>query len=142
MLIENNVAVLRAQKDWERTFDAVPELIMILDSRHTIQRVNRKMAECCGVPAAELVGRKCHEVIHGLPEASSGCAVSCGVTGSTVFIREIKGELFNGIFEVTVSPLSDEDEEVSAYVHVMRDITEQRKPNFWFNNVLNIVTPH
>ncbi len=120
-------AALRAKKDWERTFDAVPELIMILDSHHAILRVNKNMADRCGIPAEELIGRPCFEVIHAQPDSSPGCAIARGATGSTVFIREIHGEKINGIFEVTISPLSDEDEEITAFVHVMRDITEQKK---------------
>ena len=58
--------IIHAKKDWERTFDAVPDLISIIDIHHTITRVNKAMAERCGHTPEEMIGRKCHEVMHGL----------------------------------------------------------------------------
>ena len=40
----------RAKQDWERTFDAVPDLIAIIDPQHRILRANRTMAERLGTP--------------------------------------------------------------------------------------------
>ncbi len=37
--------ILRAKNEWERTFDAVPDLIAILDREQRIVRVNKAMAE-------------------------------------------------------------------------------------------------
>ncbi len=36
--------IVRAKEEWEKTFDAVPDLIMILDLNHRIVRANRAMA--------------------------------------------------------------------------------------------------
>ena len=38
------VAIAAAKDEWERTFDAVPDLIAILDRQHRIVRVNAAMA--------------------------------------------------------------------------------------------------
>jgi len=75
---QSDKAVIRAKTDWERTFDAVPDLISIIDLNHTITRVNKAMAERCGLTAAEIVGRKCHETVHGL-SAPPCCCPSHGM---------------------------------------------------------------
>lgn len=60
--------VLRAKEDWERTFDAVPELIAILDKDYRIVRVNKAMAARLGVNPAECIGLTCYHAIHGTTE--------------------------------------------------------------------------
>lgn len=51
---------------WERTFDALPLLVALIDSRHRILRTNAAMAETFGKKPADLVGAPCYELIHGL----------------------------------------------------------------------------
>ena len=63
--IQDEKNIHTAKLDWERTFDAVPDLIAIIDLNHTMTRVNKAMADRCGLTPAELIGRKCHEVMHG-----------------------------------------------------------------------------
>ena len=41
---------------WQRTFDAVPDLIFVLDNEHRIVRANRAAAERLGCPAEGLDG--------------------------------------------------------------------------------------
>jgi PAS domain-containing protein len=54
-------AALRAKQGWERTFDAVPDLIAILDEHYHVVRANRAMAQRLGVTPDECVGKVCFE---------------------------------------------------------------------------------
>ena len=56
--------VLPLEYEWERTFDAVPDLIMILDDQHRIVRVNRAMAAQIGAQAR---GHRRAEVLRNRP---------------------------------------------------------------------------
>jgi len=116
-------AVLRAKTDWERTFDAVPDLISIIDSTHTITRVNRAMADRCALNVDEIVGRKCYETVHRLHTVRCCCPSLPMLQDGQVHTMEIKEKALNGFFDVTVSPLFDDQGRVTAFVHVMRDIT-------------------
>ena len=120
-------AVIRAKRDWERTFDAVPDLISIIDINHTITRVNRAMADRCGLTADEVVGRKCYEVVHGLSDSPCFCPSIAMIQDGRVHNAEIAEKVLNGFYDVTVSPLFDEQGRVTAFVHVMRDTAEHRK---------------
>ena len=66
-------ALSRAKREWERTIDAVPDLITILDQDHHIVRANRAMAETFGVAPAELVGKPCYEYMHQTPCPPAVC---------------------------------------------------------------------
>ncbi len=124
---QTDEAVYRAKKDWEKTFDAVPELISIIDLDYTITRANKAMAARCGLTPQELVGRKCHEVICGISDSRSSCPHFIMTQKGMEHRDEFERELLNGVFDVTVSPLFDDDGAITGCVHVMRDITKRKQ---------------
>jgi len=66
-------AAIQATKDWEHTFDAVPDPIAILDNKYRVVRVNRAMAARLGVTPEECVGVICYRAIHGTDKPPSSC---------------------------------------------------------------------
>jgi len=120
-------AVMRAKKDWERTFDAVPDMISIIDLNYTLTRVNRAMADRCGLTPEEIVGRKCYEVVHGLAKPPSSCPHARLLQDGLVHNEEASEEKLGAVFDFTVSPLIDDEGRMIASVHVMRDITERKR---------------
>ncbi len=123
---QTDIAALRSKNDWERTFDAVPDLIAIVDTNHTIIRVNKAMADRFDLIPEALVGRRCHEVVHGLKTPPSCCPGTDLVQCGKVHHVRIEEKRLNGVFDITVSPLFDEGN-ISGCVHVMRDVTEHVK---------------
>ncbi|OGR27941.1 MAG: hypothetical protein A2X83_01675 [Desulfuromonadales bacterium GWD2_54_10] len=119
-------AVRRGKRDWERTFDALPDLISIIDINHTIIRVNRSMAERFGLTPAKLVGRKCCELVHGMELPQANCPVVGMTRDGLVHNKEYQEKIQDAFFDITVSPLYDEEGKITSYVHVMRDITERK----------------
>ncbi|TGU74119.1 response regulator [Geomonas terrae] len=120
-------ALSRGKREWELTFDAVPDLIFITDTRHTITRVNRAMAERVGMHPSELPGRKCYEIFHGLKASPDTCPFLRLMEDGEAPNVEIEEKHLGGFFEISVSPLYNEVGELAACVHVARDITERKK---------------
>ncbi len=114
-------AVRRAGDEWERTFDAIPDLIAILDREHRVVRGNRAMAAALGLKPAELVGRPCYEAVHGLGAPPDFCPHSRLVRNGQEHSAEVHE--FGRDFLVTVSPLTDGQGNTLGSVHVARDIT-------------------
>jgi PAS domain S-box-containing protein len=106
---------------WEATFDAVPALICIIDTSHTIVRANLAMAQYCGMAREELPGRKCHTVMHGSGTPVESCPHTAAIRGGAPHSMQVKeGER---TLEVTVSPIRNTRGEVTGYVHVARETT-------------------
>ncbi len=120
-------ADLRAKNDWERTFDAVPDLISIIDLNHTITRVNKAMADCCGLSPKELIGRKCYEVMHGTPHHHPCCPHAELIQDGLEDTKQIEEKRLERTFDITVSPLHDADGQLTACVHIARDISERKR---------------
>jgi PAS domain-containing protein len=53
---EAEETAIRATTNWEYTFDAVPDMIAILDEEYRVVRANRAMAARFGVTPEECVG--------------------------------------------------------------------------------------
>lgn len=118
--------VLRTIQEWEHIFDAVSDLIFIVDNDHTVVRVNRAMAECCGLTPKELVGRKCFEVMHNLNSAPENCPHARLLAYGTPQTAEISDDKLHTTLEVTMSPMFNTDGQITTCVHVARDVTEKR----------------
>jgi PAS domain S-box-containing protein len=56
---------MTAPNEWEQTFDALPDLIMILDRDYRIVKANRAMAKKLGRAQKDLVGHPCYKIVHG-----------------------------------------------------------------------------
>ncbi|MCM0080568.1 response regulator [Geomonas sp. Red32] len=119
--------VSRGKREWEQTFDAVSDLILIVDTNHTISRANRAMAERLGLSPADLPGRKCYEVFHHSSTPSHCCPFDRLIGEGGEQREEIEEPTLKGFFELTASPLYDEQGELVACVHVAREITERKR---------------
>jgi PAS domain S-box-containing protein len=113
----------RGKDDWARTFDAVPDLILILTTS-TAWRANKAMAQRMGCSPEDLIGQSCHQVVHDSHTPPRFCphrnywpaATSMRWRFTTSDWRHVPGP---------VSPIRPGDT-IMGSVHVARDITEQK----------------
>ncbi|MEE9497328.1 MAG: response regulator, partial [Desulfobacterales bacterium] len=119
-------AILKAKKDWERTFDTVPDLVAILDTNYRIVRVNKAMADRLGLTPAECVGQTCYCAVHGMDEPPSFCPHAQLLKDGREHMVEVREERLGGDFIVSTSPIFDSEGHLTGSVHVSRDITERK----------------
>ena len=117
----------RAVRDWEQTFDAVPDLIAVIDTKFQIVHVNRAMAVKLKLPKEECVGLTCYRAIHGTSEPPSFCPHQQLVNNGLEQTAEIYENFLDGYFLVSVSPLHDSEGKLAGYIHVARNITEHKR---------------
>ena len=118
--------LLRAKQEWERTFDAMPDLIAILDDRHRILRANKAMAQRLGLTPEECVGKVCYQAVHGLDTAPGFCPHTLALADGREHVAEVHEDCLGGDFLVSTTPLVDEQGRTIASVHVARDITGRK----------------
>jgi PAS domain S-box-containing protein len=112
---------------WEGAFDAVPDLIMILDNEHRIVRANKAMAEKFGCTPEELVGLTCYKAVHGSKAPPDFCPHTHLLEDGLEHVAEVPGDRLQGHFLVSVSPLRTADGKTIGSVHVARDITGRKR---------------
>jgi PAS domain S-box-containing protein len=116
--------ILQSKTEWERTFEAVPDMIAIIGRDYHIVRVNKAMADRLGVHPEEAMGKACYELVHHSTNPPGFCPHGSLLGDGKEHAQEIHEDTLNADFLVTASPLHDEDGNITGSVHVMRDITE------------------
>lgn len=119
--------IAAGKREWERTFDSVPDPVLLLDHEGRVRRANRAAIETLQKTFAQVIGRPCHEVLHGQDHPCAGCphaeALECG--------QLRRGDILNAradkIFDAACTPLRDSSGQLSGFVVVLRDVTERRR---------------
>ena len=119
--------IRRAKREWERTFDAVPDPIVMIDHQGCIRRANRAAGAMVGMEPGQLIGKRCYEVLHRTAEPPPHCPYQRLLSSG----REERGDLqeawLGRSFDATATPLCDSQGALSGCVHVWRDVTERRR---------------
>ncbi|MDK9716427.1 MAG: PAS domain-containing protein, partial [Trichlorobacter sp.] len=70
------VEVRRSRDEWERTFDAMADLIFIIDANHRILRINQAALDALGVTRTQAVQSRCYLCMHGKDAPPESCPQS------------------------------------------------------------------
>jgi formate hydrogenlyase transcriptional activator len=116
-----------AAADWQATFDSVQDLVMVLDSQFRILRVNAAATAFFDLPQDQLIGSRCHVLMHGTSASIDGCPVAKVLQSR----RHEEMELFHDEKKVwllaSADPILGIDGEVERVVHTVKDITDRKR---------------
>lgn len=115
--------IVRAKNEWERTFNAVSDLIVILDDRQRIVRVNKALADRLGRTPDEVIGLECTQSENRGEIPAALCPEISRLAQGKDYSAEVVDDNLGGVFDLRASPLHDEDGRVVGSVNVARDIT-------------------
>ncbi len=130
--------VERAKKEWEKSFDAINNMIFINDSEYRITRVNTAAAERLKLRPQDIIGKHFYELVHGLHGPILPCPHKRTLETGEIMTIEVEEPTLNAIFEVTTYPLFDEKGKVHATVHYMKDITARKRAEAALKRELNV----
>lgn len=125
--LELRQALTRASSDWEKTFNAVPDPIAILDTEYRIVRANKAMAERLGKPFGSIVNERCYLCVHKKNGPLENCPNTRLLKDGQCHSEEIYEENLGGWFQISVSPLFDSEDKLSGSIHIAHDITDRKK---------------
>jgi PAS domain S-box-containing protein len=117
----------RIKQQWERTFASVPDLIALLDNEHRVLRVNDALARRLRMPPEACIGLFCYQLMHDTRMPPQFCPHSRTVSDGGRHVEELRVDRFDGDFQVTTTPLLDEDGRSIGSVHIAHDITERKR---------------
>ncbi|MEE9369908.1 MAG: ATP-binding protein, partial [Sedimentisphaerales bacterium] len=120
-------ALQRSRKDWEETFNAISEWVVLVDLKGRILRTNRAGEEFTGKPLAEIVGQSCCKLVHGSEKHIPDCPLlKMQQTGQRAN-AELRIPGTSRWLMVTVDPVTNEEENFVGAVHITCDITARKK---------------
>jgi PAS domain S-box-containing protein len=124
--LEARNRIVHAKKEWEKTFDAIDDVIAIIDKSFVIRRINKAGREMHGATFPELIGQKCYEVLDNSAQICPDCPIPKVLEDGKSHHSELLTPNTGQTFWVSVAPLFDEYGHINGYVHTTRDITHQR----------------
>jgi len=129
-------ALQAASRNWQTTFDAIGDALVLLDRESRIVQSNRAFLDFLGKPAAEVTGRHCWEVVHGTQAPIPECPV---VRMRQSRRREtLELALGDRWFLVSVDPILDEAGVVAGAVHILADITARKQAEAERDRMFNL----
>jgi two-component system NtrC family sensor kinase len=118
--------ISREKREWEKTFDAITDMVWIEDGGRRVIRANRTLLEKTGLSSVDIPGKKCGEVLDRIGISSDDCLCSDTVRGQKPSFRELRGT-GGSIFHFWAYPLIDEEGRLYAIVHYLKDVTSQKR---------------
>ena len=120
-------ALERSKKEWEKTFNAMSDWVVLIDLKGRILRTNRAGEDFTGVPLAEIVGQSCCRLVHGSDKHTPGCPLLKMTKTGWQASAELQVPGTDQWVMVTVDPVTDEKGKLIGAVHITRDITERKR---------------
>jgi PAS domain S-box-containing protein len=119
--------VRNTASQWQATFDAVKDSVLLLDKDFHILRANHAAAEFLGLPFDKIVGGHCYELIHRTSTTPAECPLAKMRQSRGHEEAEILARAEGPWLSVSVDPIFDPSGELTQVVHVARDITERKR---------------
>lgn len=110
--------------EWQATFNAVPDLVSVLDRDLRILRTNDAFHQFFSVTPGVLEGRYCYEFFAGQDALCAKCPATNTLRDLKIHSDVISHPHLNRKFQVTTAPILQENKELISIIHVARDITD------------------
>ena len=117
----------RARDQWQQTLDAIGDIITIMDKDFRLVMVNQAAASFFKTTKEQLLGHYCYEVFR---QQTAPC-LDCSYQNELFRNGSGRGEIYYPHLDksmlVSISAISGVEGELTGYVNVARDITDQKK---------------
>jgi PAS domain S-box-containing protein len=124
---DNITRLLESKNGWEIVFNAIPDLIAILDNNHRVVMINQAMEKKLKRSCNECVGDLCYRIVHQSETPPDNCPHKQLLIDGLEHKSEINEDNLGGCFDVTASPIKDVNGTVLGSVHVAHDITNRKE---------------
>jgi PAS domain S-box-containing protein len=120
--------LFRAKQEWEETFNTITDMITVHDKDFNIIGANTAAKKLLKLPELELNKViKCFSFYHGTDCPPQGCpSCDCLNTGIPAAF-ELYEPFLKMFVEIRAIPRLDNNKELIGLIHIVRDITEQKR---------------
>jgi len=112
--------------EWQRTFDAVADAVLLVDGEGRIKRANAAAVKMCN-SEAPLIGQRCYEVLHHRTEMLSDCAHCAARVEGRPSSQEVYVDYCGAWRVLSAYPVNANEDGSYNAVIVTRDISERKE---------------
>jgi PAS domain S-box-containing protein len=124
---ETEQALRKSREEWEKIFDALNDIIIILDKDMRIVRANRTAYRMFDKKFGALVGRNCYEVFQGFNRPCQGCPVPSTSRDCCIHEGLVYSDKIDKTLDVRSSPIFESNGTLKWVVQVARDVSSNLK---------------
>jgi len=117
--------ISREKKEWEKTFDAITDMVWIEDGRQRVIRANQTLLMKTGLSAFQIAGKRCREVLSRIGIPPSDCLCMDTISSKKQSFREVRGT-GGSTFHFWAYPLINDEGKMYAVVHYLKDVTSRK----------------
>ncbi len=126
---QREIGLERAKEEWERTFDAISDIITIQDREFRITLANQATCNFLDLRRDEIQGQFCYKLFHNISMPCLGCptlkTLEDNKTHSAEVVCDRQQEKRNLLF--CSSPIFDDEERCIGIVYSAKDLTETKE---------------
>jgi signal transduction histidine kinase len=115
--------VIASLIEWEKAIDCIDMPISVHDENHRVSLANAAFARAVKRPVEEIIGQKCHKLVHCSDEPLSECPHKQLLGSGEPVEREIVSQDESKVVGVSCYPLHDAQGKLLGSVHLVRDVT-------------------
>jgi PAS domain S-box-containing protein len=119
--------IASAKNAWEETFDTINDAITIHDSDFNIIRANRAAEKILGLSLDNILQQKCFLSYHGTQDPPAACPSCMTARSGKESVTQMYEPNLDKYIEIKALPRFNKQRELIGVVHVVRDITSQKK---------------
>jgi PAS domain S-box-containing protein len=119
--------IQNAAEEWQTTFDSIQDLVMILDPEFKLVRVNEATLSFFKHPSERVLGKRCHDLMHGTTEPVQACPLTKMLKTKAHEETELYDGKRDAWFHISVDPVFDDRGEILRVIHTVKDVTERRR---------------
>jgi PAS domain S-box-containing protein len=119
--------LLMAKEEWERTFNAMNDIVTLQDIDMNIVKVNQAGCDSLSLSCENIIGQYCYELFHGSSEPCPECPLLLSKETFEPYSKEMTHEKLGKTFLVSAAPVLDDQGNMTHIAHVAKDITEKKK---------------
>jgi PAS domain S-box-containing protein len=120
-------ALINALQEWESTFNATKDSIMLVDKECRIVQANHSASRFFGKPLGKILGQTTLSLLYGTVPPPDNCPLM--MTRQTN--KHEEAELYipqkDTWVALSADPVIDDEENTQCFVHIIRDITYRKK---------------
>lgn len=118
--------VAQAKSEWETTFNAVTEPIILIDRCYNILRSNNRFPLEMNLDSKDKNSNKCYKKIWGRDKKCDECLMDETIRTKKPSYKRLQTDE-GKIFDVFYYPVFNEENEIDGIIHHVKDVTEKTK---------------
>ena len=116
-----------ARQEWERTFNALDELVIVYDSDLNIVQANHAAIASTKTGTHSIQGKRCSDVFFCNESECTTCPIKTAFQCGEKITMEWPSACFDGTFLVSVIPVFDSEKNPAQAICLAKDITERKQ---------------